>query len=181
MKRERGSYKKERARGKNVKSTKTSELQSNNKNTKRQRKKTAPFAQPLPSENRKKSLSPKIKAELNERIRENEKAIIDFKHNAHFVCSFCGKEIDDFWSAVCSKEEGGLLHFDCALSIVNESEKIEPEETLSYIGNGRFAVIKFADLKNPNRFSIRKIINWENEGQHPKWREDISSLYGTIL
>lgn len=173
--------KKERARGKGAKATSTSTSQGNSKSGKRQRKKATSFAQPLTNANRRKALNPKIKAELNERVRENDKAIVEFKRNANFVCSCCGKEIDDYWSAVCSKGGDGLLHFDCAMSMVSENEKIEAGEKLSYIGNGRFAVIRFADPKNPKRFSIRKIINWESEGQHPKWREDISSLYGTIL
>ena len=182
MKKEREPRKKEKARSRSTKIAKTSEQQSSSKTTKRQRKKAESSAQPLPSStNRRKTLNPKIRSELAVRIRENDKAITDFKRNAHFVCSCCGKEIGDYWSAVCSKEEDGLLHFECAMSIVRKNETIEADEKLSYIGNGRFAVIKFADPKNPKRFSIRKIINWESEGQHPKWREDISTLYGTIL
>lgn len=182
MKKERESRKREKSRTRPAKTAKASEQQNNSKTGKRQRKKGDSACQSLAkNENRGKPLNPKIKAELAERNRENDKAISEFKRNTHFVCSCCGKEIGDYWSAVCDKNENGILHFECALSVVSENEKIEAGEKLSYIGQGRFAVIKFADPKNPKRFSIRKIVNWESEGQHPKWREDISKLYGTIL
>ena len=184
MKKERETRKRTKPKGKPAKATRTAEQETTGKSGKRQRKKTTSGAQQPQIDNRKKALNPKVRAELAERVRENNKAIEQFKRDAHFVCSFCGKEIEDWWSAVTSKEGSGLVHFECALSAVSESEKIEADEKVSYIGNGRFAVIKLSDSKSPKgakRFSIRKVVNWEAEGQHPQWRQDIAALYGTIL
>ncbi|QTQ14353.1 hypothetical protein HRQ91_07745 [Treponema parvum] len=109
-------------------------------------------------------------------VLNKEKAIRDFK-DKEVVCPVCGKIIEDLSSALADKNTGAPIHFDCALSIASKNETLKENERFSYIGQGRFAVLSFADPEDTKHFKIEKIIEWEEPGKKNEWRSEISGLY----
>ena len=113
-------------------------------------------------------------------IQENEKAIRAFKENAP-VCEICGQPILDISSALSGKMNGNPVHFDCVLNKISENEKPGPNEKITYIGQGRFAVIYFENPRDTKHFSIRKTIEWEpREQERGSWRNEMSGLYSQV-
>ena len=90
-------------------------------------------------------------------------------------CSFCGKPVTDVASALADKMTDKPVHFDCVLNYLAEHETLNDGQSISYIGQGRFAVISSkvpgaaaetaaglvaAGAPSP-RFVIERIIEWE--------------------
>ncbi|MDR1929490.1 MAG: hypothetical protein LBQ44_02565 [Treponema sp.] len=93
-------------------------------------------------------------------------------------CACCGKPIKDIHSAVTDKHSGEPIHFDCALAKVSETETLEQGDVISYIGGGRFGIVRFADPQNPGKnFTIKKILEWENTEQRADWRTIIADHF----
>lgn len=113
---------------------------------------------------------------------ENENAIRKYRSNVK-VCAICKlpMKADEVNSAVSDKVSQSPSHFDCVLKQVSESEKLEPNEKIAYIGQGRFAVICFENPHDTKHFSIKKIIEWENRDNRVEWRNEISSLFSQIM
>lgn len=111
--------------------------------------------------------------------REKQKAIAEIKAR-EVVCPMCGQAITDISSAMADKASGKPVHFDCALNKVKESEKLSENEKISYIGQGRFAVLYYENMRDQRTFSIKKIIEWEDREQQSEWREELSGLYSKI-
>ena len=114
-----------------------------------------------------------------EQIKEDEEAIRVFKSKNRPVCSHCGQPIVDMSSAFANRE-GKELHFDCVLEILSESEKIAEDEKISYIGQGRFGVVKFQNPNDVKHFTIKKIIEWEEKDSRLPWRNTMAELYSHI-
>lgn len=117
--------------------------------------------------------------ENEEERLENQKAIQELK-SKNVVCPMCGQIISDVASSLSDKISGEPVHFDCAIQKVRENENLNEGEKISYIGQGRFAVIHFENPKDQKKFSIKKIIEWENKDSHSQWREEYSSLFSQI-
>ena len=56
-------------------------------------------------------------------------------------CSFCGKPVTDVASALADRTTDKPVHFDCVLDYLAEHETLSAGQSISYIGQGRFAVI----------------------------------------
>lgn len=111
--------------------------------------------------------------------KEKQKAIAEIKAR-EVVCPMCGQAITDIASAMADKASGKPIHFDCALNKVKESETLGENEKVSYIGQGRFAVLYYENMRDQRTFSIKKIIEWENREQQSEWREELSGLYSKV-
>jgi hypothetical protein len=128
---------------------------------------------------------PRINKEISENIQhamnETNNAIREFRQ-IKTVCPCCGKTIDIIAEALRDKESGEPIHFDCALEKLREQEKISPTERIAYIGKGRFAVMFFPNRHDDANFTIRKIIEWENnsENETAPWRSEISGLFSQV-
>jgi hypothetical protein len=117
---------------------------------------------------------------ISEEIRENENAIRAFKENT-VICEICGSPIEDIASAIANKDSGNPVHFDCVLAKLAESEKISSTEKIAYIGQGKFAVIYFANPHDLKKFSIRKTIEWESrESDRGVWRDEMAGLFSQV-
>ncbi|MDR1389055.1 MAG: hypothetical protein LBJ31_03670 [Treponema sp.] len=92
------------------------------------------------------------------------------------ICAFCGGAIDDLHAAMTDKQTGETVHFDCVLKKLSETEYLESGETVSYIGGGRFGVVRI-NGDRPGNFSIKKIIEWENRENRASWRGFIADHY----
>lgn len=109
-------------------------------------------------------------------------------------CSFCGKPVTDVASALADKTTDMPVHFDCVLNYLAEHETLNDGQSISYIGQGRFAVISSkvpgaaaetaaglvaAGAPSP-RFVIERIIEWEPRDKKYEWRVNIADAYSKI-
>ena len=98
------------------------------------------------------------------------------------ICSNvkCGQPITEIASAIADKNSGEPIHFDCALNEVKQAEPTGENEKIAYIGQGRFAVLSYENIRDQRHFTIKKIIEWESREQQSQWREELSGLYSKI-
>lgn len=113
-------------------------------------------------------------------IEESRIAIKAFKEQT-VKCEICGEVIEDLASSISNKESGNPVHFDCVISKLNEIEKPGLNEKVSYIGQGRFAVLHFDNPHDQKHFSIRKIIEWEaRDSERGEWRNEMAGLFSQV-
>jgi hypothetical protein len=111
------------------------------------------------------------------------------------VCPYCDKPIRELASALTDKNTGQPVHFDCVIAKIGESETLEPGDTISYIGGGRFGIVHFdgppaerdvrgrpdapwrGPFQGPKDFRIKKILEWENKEERAEWRRIISDHF----
>ena len=92
-------------------------------------------------------------------------------------CSYCGKPIRDIAAALCEKGTGNAVHFDCIITRISQDETPEKGDFVSYIGGGRFGIVHFNNPGDPKKFTIKKVIEWENKDERPEWRSLVSDHY----
>jgi hypothetical protein len=68
-------------------------------------------------------------------------------------------------------------HFECVMAFIAEEERLEKEDTLAYIGGGRFGIVRFTGASRT--FRIKKIMEWENKENRAEWRKTISEYYSS--
>ena len=89
-------------------------------------------------------------------------------------CPFCAKPIRDLSQAIADRDTGVPVHFDCVASRIAGGEKLEKDDTITYIGAGRFGIVCFT---NRTEFKIKKVIEWENKDKKAEWRYEIREHY----
>ena len=94
--------------------------------------------------------------------------------------SKCGKPLTDIASAMTDKTSGEPVHFECALEQVSGSESLAQNEKIAYIGQGRFAVLSYENIRDQRHFHIKKIIEWEGRDSKPEWRNEMSGLFSQV-
>jgi hypothetical protein len=94
-------------------------------------------------------------------------------------CIRCGKTITDLHSALKDRKTGAAAHFDCVMAEVLEQETLEEGDTLSYIGGGRFGIVRFnrSGGKGTSCFTIKKIVEWEDKDNRADWRGLVADHY----
>ena len=112
-------------------------------------------------------------------IQENEDAIKAFKAR-DVMCAICGKSISDISDAMTDRSTGNPAHFDCVLDKINANEKLGPNEKVTYIGQGKFAILYFDNPHDLRKFSIRKTIEWENQEKRGDWRDEMAGLFSKV-
>lgn len=96
------------------------------------------------------------------------------------VCIHCGQPINDLHTAMTDSKSGKTVHFDCVMEEVSKREVLEEGDVLSYIGGGRFGIVRFAssgDRGKKRAFTIKKILEWENKDERAEWRDVIADHY----
>jgi len=86
------------------------------------------------------------------------------------ICIWCDKPIREFSTAVSDPETGKSVHFDCAINRIAERETLEKDDTVGYIGGGRFGIIHFNNQKGARKFRIKKVFEWEDKEARSEWR-----------
>ena len=114
--------------------------------------------------------------ETYEDLLNKEKAIRDFREKQS-VCPICSKVIEDLTSSLSDKTTGEPVHFDCAWNQAGKDITLKENEKFTYIGQGRFAVLYFPDIRDTRHFKIQKIVEWERSDSVPQWRTEISNLF----
>ena len=92
-------------------------------------------------------------------------------------CAWCGNPIKDISTAISDKNTGLPVHFDCVLARLVEAETLESNDTVCYIGGGRFGVLHYNNPPDTRDFKIKKIFEWENKDNRSEWRRDISAHF----
>jgi hypothetical protein len=92
-------------------------------------------------------------------------------------CPWCGKQISDITTAISDKKTGLPVHFDCILESISGSEKLDANDTVCYIGGGRFGVVHYNNPPDIKDFTIKKILEWEIKDHIYEWRQPISEYF----
>jgi hypothetical protein len=71
------------------------------------------------------------------------------------------------------------VHFDCIITHIAESEGLDQEGSVVYIGGGCFGILKFTGSSQGPRFTIKKVVEWEQREQRAPWRKTVSDRYST--
>ncbi len=108
-----------------------------------------------------------------------ENAIREFKAR-EVICPKCGKPIEDMTSAIADKATGKPMHFDCVIETLKQGESMTANQSMTYIGNGRFAVVTFENPRDTRHFKIEKIIEWEDKSNPIEWRGEMADLYSQV-
>ncbi|MDR0403224.1 MAG: hypothetical protein LBH35_06505, partial [Treponema sp.] len=100
------------------------------------------------------------------------------------LCTYCEKPIEDINAAIEDRISGGPAHFDCVISRLSKTESLEKGEVISYIGGGRFGIVRFRETRpdssrrngapreeSGRAFSIRKIFELEDKERRADWRD----------
>ena len=92
----------------------------------------------------------------------------------------CNQPILDLPSSLADKASGKPVHFECALEKVKSAEPTAENEKVAYIGQGRFAVLQYENIRDQRHFTIKKVIEWEERDKKSDWREEYSALYSKV-
>ena len=92
-------------------------------------------------------------------------------------CPICGKTIRDIATAIAEKETGRAVHFDCIIARITQEEKLEKGDSVSYLGGGRFGIVYFNNAGESKKFTIKKVLEWENKEIRADWRSAVSDHY----
>lgn len=111
--------------------------------------------------------------------KARQNAIVELK-SRQVMCAKCGQAITDISSALTEKSSGLPVHFDCVLKEVESKETLGQNEKVAYIGQGRFGVLSYENIRDQRHFTIKKIIEWEDRDTKASWREEVSDLYSKV-
>ena len=92
-------------------------------------------------------------------------------------CPWCGKQIKDITTAISDKDTGCPVHFDCVLARIGEMETLESNDSVCYIGGGRFGIVHYNNPPDTRDFTIKKIFEWELKDISNEWRRPISEYF----
>lgn len=92
------------------------------------------------------------------------------------LCAFCKEPIKDLAAAITNKD-GEAVHFDCAQKRIALAESLGKGDTVTYIGGGRFGIVCFQNPQVPLKFTIKKIIEWEQKDKRAPWRGHIADHF----
>ncbi len=121
----------------------------------------------------------KLPQHVHEDMQRDLESIKELKQR-EVTCPICGKSIDDLASALADKRTGEPVHFDCVLEELQNRETLEENQQVTYIGQGRFAVVHFPNMQDTKKFSIVKIIEWEEKDKKFDWRQEIAGMYSQV-
>lgn len=110
---------------------------------------------------------------------QRQQSIVELK-SREIICPKCGKRIEDIVGAIHDKTAGAPVHFDCVMNELSAQEKLEQNEKIAYIGQGRFGILYFENPRDQRKFTIKKIIEVEDRDTKPEWRNEFSGLYSQV-
>ena len=121
----------------------------------------------------------KSRVSLQERLRWTAPELPAISPITTPDCKWCGKQITDITTAICDKDSGAPVHFECVLARISEMEQLEANDSICYIGGGRFGVVHYNNPNDKKDFSIKKILEWEPKetGVNSDWRRPISEYF----
>ena len=121
----------------------------------------------------------KLPQHVHEDMQRDLESIKELKQR-EVICPICSKAIDDLASALADRRTGEPVHFDCVLADLQNRETLEENQQVTYIGQGRFAIVHFPNMQDTKKFSIVKIIEWEEKDKKFDWRQEIAGMYSQV-
>jgi len=121
----------------------------------------------------------KLPQQVQDDMKKDQQAIREIKQNQH-ICPCCNKLIYEITTALADQKTGEPVHFDCVLEQLQQTETLKQNEKITYIGQGRFAIVYFPNIHDTRHFNIVRIIEWESKDKKYPWREDISSVFSQV-
>ena len=116
----------------------------------------------------------------NEEAKHERQKEIQEIYSREIICAKCGQPITELASSLSDKKTGEPIHFECALHEVEAGETLGEKEKIAYIGQGRFGVLYFENPRDQRKFTIKKIIEWEDREKTSEWRDELSGLYSKV-
>lgn len=107
---------------------------------------------------RKRSTQQKRRSSPKKGVKEEE-IIVPLLQEPKPICQLCNEVITSIAHSFSGSEEGSYIHFDCMLKKVEEDEKVQPPQKVSYIGSGSFAIV---EKDESGKFSVVKQIQVES-------------------
>ena len=88
------------------------------------------------------------------------------------MCPLCKRPIMHIGQAIISPREE-IVHFDCAIE--EAKKKLEPKEnqTVSYVGQGKFAL---CEMNEENKWTIVSTLDYESKDSNEKMKEYIQAV-----
>ena len=121
----------------------------------------------------------KLPQEVHENMQKSQEAIKELKQK-QVICPICKSPITELASALADKNTGEPVHFDCVIAQIEAQETLGEKEKITYIGQGRFAVVTFPNPNDTKNFSIVRVIEWEQREKKYDWRQEIAGLYSQV-
>lgn len=112
-------------------------------------------------------------------VQKKNQSIREFK-SREVICPICSEVITDMASAMTDKATGKPMHFECVMARLSETERLEHNEKICYIGQGRFGVLYFENPRDQKNFTIKKVIDWEEKDKRGPWRDELSGLFSQV-
>jgi hypothetical protein len=88
-------------------------------------------------------------------------------------CPVCGKPVRELASALTHRVSRVPAHFDCVVRELRDSNEINPQEKLCYLGGGTFGILEFRPAGGPSRFVIKKRIPYEEKEAPQDWKKPL--------
>ncbi|MDR3019422.1 MAG: hypothetical protein LBU66_00795 [Treponema sp.] len=92
-------------------------------------------------------------------------------------CKWCGKPITEINIALSDKETELPVHFECVIARITQMEQLETNESICYLGGGRFGVVHDCNPQDMKNFTIKRIHEWEEKENIKEWRRPICEYY----
>jgi len=96
------------------------------------------------------------------------------KRNITFPqCPVCSRPVRDMAAAIAYRSNGQPCHFDCVLTELRQTERLESEEKLCYLGRGAFGVVVFRGSGAPIRYLVKRRIQYEDRDKPREWQKKL--------
>jgi hypothetical protein len=92
-------------------------------------------------------------------------------------CPWCGKQIIDITTAITDKDTGLPVHFDCVIERITGTETLDANDSICYIGGGRFGIIHYNNPSDTKNFVIKKVLECELKDTNTEWRRPFSEYF----
>lgn len=89
------------------------------------------------------------------------------------ACPISGEPIGDIYTAIADPETGRPANFDSVIQRLNETEDLQENERICYLGRGSFGILVDQKGKKP-RYFVRKRFQFEDEHEKYTWRRELS-------
>jgi hypothetical protein len=94
-------------------------------------------------------------------------------HREYESCPISGEPIANILTAIADPETGRPANFDSVVSRIAESEDLQENEQICYLGSGSFGILVEQKGGKP-RYHVRKRIQFEDEHEKHTWRRELS-------
>ena len=116
----------------------------------------------------------------NDELEKERQNTITEIHSREVKCAVCGELISDIFSAISDKSTGKPVHFECVIKKIEGEENLQENEKIAYIGQGRFGILSYENIRDQKNFKIKKVIEVEDREKVSEWRTEISEIYSKI-